>query len=331
MATAPPIPTNFLVQQANSEVLLTCDLMSGAISYAFQRSIDGVTFSSLATQASPLYLDTTVTVGTQYWYKVASVGSSTSPYTPAQSIIPTDTANMSLSQVRLLALQMADRVNTKFVTTPEINTYINQSYFELYDMLVSAYGDEYYCAEPYEFTTDGTSQQYDLPTGFYKCLGVDLGLTSGSQAWVTLKAFNFISRNRYVFPQLTSTYLGVFNLRYRVVANTLMFIPTPSAGQTVRVWYVPRMTELLQDTDMLDGVSGWTEYVAVDVAIKVLAKEESDTSFLMARKQMLTDRIQSMSQNRDLGEPQTISETRRWSELNGQWGSPNGDGGFAGY
>lgn len=324
----PGQPTNFLVQQANAEVLLTCDLMAGATTYTFQRSTDGVSFSTLATPASPLYVDDTVTVGVQYWYQVASTnGSGTSTYVTAQNVIPTNKGQMTLSQVRLLALQLADRVGTQFVTVPELNVYINQSYFELYDILVSAYGDEYYVASPYLLTTDGVTQQYTLPVDLYKVTGVDLSINPSTEAWVTLKHFNFIERNRYVFPQLTSTYLGVFNLRYRVVGNTLFFIPTPSANQTVRLWYVPKMTSLLQDTDMLDGISGWTEYVVVDVAMKILAKEESDTSVMTLRKQGLLDRIQSMSQNRDIGEPQTVSETRRWSELNGQWGMDGANGG----
>lgn len=318
MAVAPPVPTNFLVQQANAQVLLTCDLMAGATSYSFQRSTDGVTFSVLTTQTSPLYLDTVVTVGTPYWYQVASVGASaTSQYSTSQSVIPANQGVMTLSQVRLLAYQLADRVNSQFVTVPECNTYINQSYFELYDILVSSYGDEYYSATPYEFSTDGLLQQYDMPADFYKLLGVDLGLNSGDNAWLTLKHFNFIDRNLYYFPQLTSTYAGVYNLRYRVVGNSIMFIPVPSANQLIRLWYVPKMTSLLADTDMLDGISGWTEYVVVDTAIKILAKEESDVSVLMIRKQALIDRIQSMAQNRDIGEPQTISETRKWSDFNG--------------
>jgi hypothetical protein len=162
-------------------------------------------------------------------------------------------------------------------------------------------------------------------------LGVDCGLALNSNAWVTLHKFDFISRNRYVFPNISSTYLGVFNLRYRLVGNTLMFIPTPSAGQFIRLWYIPRLTELLQDTDLCDGVSGWTEYVIVDTAIKILQNEESDTSVLLAQKQLLLDRIQSSSMNRDAGQPDTISNVRSFSERWGGYGGAGGDGSYGGY
>lgn len=339
------IPTNFLVQQANGQVLASWNLVAGATSYTLQRSTDGVTYTTIATPSQTQYLDVAVVIGTQYYYQVASTnGSGTSPYTPPQAIVPAGFGEMTLGQIRLLAQQRADRVNSQFVTTSEWNVYINQSYFELYDLLIDTYED-YYVATPYVFTTDGTTFQYPLPNGvttrdaisnlvvapFYKLMGVDIGLSGTSNAWVTLKKFEFIARNRFVFPQVTSTFLGVFNLRYRLVGNTIYFIPTPSAGQFIRTWYFPKLTTLLQDTDRLDGISGWTEYVVVDAARKALLKEESDTSMLMAEKQALIKRIEESAMNRDAGQPDTVSDTRSATGFWGGYGSPGGDGPYGGY
>lgn len=336
---APSTPTNFYVQQGNGKVLVSCDLTATATTYPVWRSTDGVTYSNVASPAVPSYLDTAVTVGTQYYYKIAaSNGSGSSALTTAQTIVPTLSAGMTLGQIRLMAQQRADRVGSNFVTLPEWNTYINQSYFELYDLLITLF-ESYYVTTPYTFVTDGSSSQYTLPNGvltdsttglvaapFYKLVGVDLGLSTNSTAWVTIKKFDFVERNRFVYPQMTSTFLGVFNLQYRLVGNTLMFIPTPSGGQVVRVWYIPRIVQLLQDTDILDGISGWTEYVVVDAAIKALQKEESDTSLLVGQKMALKARIEESASNRDVGLPDTISDSRSRSET---WGSDVGPwGGF---
>jgi hypothetical protein len=245
-----------------------------------------------------------------------------------------------------MARPRADRQNSNFVTDPEVNGYINQSLFELYDILTTVYED-YNVQGPIQFQTDGSTYQYPLPDGItpfmdqagstiipppmYKMLGVDCGLALNSNAWVTLHKFDFISRNRYVFPNISSTYLGVFNLRYRLIGNTLMFIPTPSAGQFIRLWYIPRLQELLKDTDLMDGVSGWTEYVIVDAAIKILQKEESDVSMLTAQKQALLDRIQSSAMNRDAGQPDTISNVRSMSERWGGYGGSGSDGAYGGW
>lgn len=328
---APSTPTNFNVQEANAQVWLTCDITATATSYKVYRSTDGVAFSLLSSPAVPQYLDTTVTVGTEYFYNLkASNVDGDSTATATQSVVPTNSGDMTLGQIRLMAQQRADRVNSQFVTLKEWNQYISQSYYELYDLLVTLYED-YYVKAPYVFSTDGTTAQYTLPADFYKLLGVDLGLASTSNAWVTIKKFDFIGRNRYVFPQLTSTYLGVFNLRYRLVGNTLMFIPTPSAGQYVRMWYVPRTTQLLKDTDILNGISGWSEYVVTDAAIKALQKEESDVSVLAMQKMALIKRIEDAGMNRDAGQPDTISDVRSRAEAWGGWSPAGGDGAIGGW
>lgn len=325
----PAVPTNYFLQQANAQVFLSWDIMATATAYSVQRSTDGVTFSTLASPVTNYYLDTTVVVGTNYYYQVASTnGSGNSAYTAAQSIVATISGDLSLGQVRLMAQQRADRVNSTFVTLPEWNAYINQSYFELYDLLVTVYED-YYLAAPITFTTDGVSSQYALPNGinysgaapFYKLMGVDCGLAQTPTAWFTLKKFNFIARNKYVFPQVTNTLLGNSNPEYRVTGNSLYLIPTPAGGQFMRIWYVPRLTQLLQDNDILDGISGWSEYVIVDAAIKALQKEESDSdvAILMQQKMTLKQRIEESAMNRDAGQPDTVSDTRRYSGWSG-WG-----------
>lgn len=334
----PSIPQNPIIQQGNGQVLFSWDIVAGSTGYPVYRSTDNVNFTLVSTPTVNEYLDTTVTPNTQYWYKVgASNSQGTSPLTNSLDIIPTESGVLSLGQLREMAKQRADRQNSEFVTTPEWNTYINQSYFELYDILVTAFED-YYVAEPLVVQTTGVDT-VELPNGinhsgarpFYKLLGIDLSQGLNTNAWITVHKFNFISRNRFVFPNITSTALGVFNLRYRVFGDKIKFIPTPSGNQLLRIWYIPRLQQLLKDTDTLDGVSGWTEYVVIDAAIKALQKEESDVSLLMAQKQMIIDRIQAAAMNRDAGLPDTISDSRSFSERWGGYGSPNGDGNFSGY
>lgn len=324
-------PSNMTLQQANSQVLVSWDLSTGATSYSVQRSLDGVSYSVVATPASNSYLDTAVVIGTQYYYQVASVnGSGTSGYTNPQTVIPAPTAKLSLGQIRLMSQQRADLVNSDFVTIPEWNTYINQSYFELYDLLTNVY-ENWYLAPPVQITTDGQTIQYPLPDGvlyggaapFYKLMGVDCGLANANNAFVTLSRFNFIDRNKFVFPNISSTFYGVFNLQYMLVGETLYFIPTPSAGQFLRVWYQPRLKELLKDTDILDGVSGWTEYIITDAAIKAMQKEESDVTVLAAQKMALIKRIEESAINRDISQPASISDVQS-SYRYGRGGDPSG-------
>ncbi len=252
---------------------------------------------------------------------------------------------MSLGAIRLAAQQRADRVNSNFVTKSEWNNYINQAMYELYDILITNYED-YFIATPVQFTVNGNDFLYPIPDGttefqnsltgdtftpqaLYKLIGVDLALQNTQNAFVTINKFNFIDRNKFVYPNTASTQYGVFNLQYRMMGANLQFIPTPSANQIIRLWYIPRLANLLKDTDTTtQGISGWIEYVIVRAAYLALTKEESDTGPLVQQLQSLNERIIASASNRDAGQPDTISETRTSNGWNGGWGGGNGRAGF---
>lgn len=327
--------SNVYLQQGNRQVYISWDLLSTATSYSVQRSLDGLTFSTIATPTTPYYLDTTVTVGTQYYYQVAGInGSGTGPYSTPQSIVPSPTSELSLGELRLRAQQRADRVNSNFVTLPEWNFFINQSMYELYDLLVDTYED-YFEAPEITFLANGNDYLYPLPDGlltftnsvtnqtivappFYRLLGLDLGINNSSNAYVTLNRYNLGDRNRFVYPNTASTIYGVFNLQYRIIGNNIRFILTPTSSQIIRLLYVPRLPELLQDTDLTTiGYSGWLQYVIIRAAKYALDKEESDTSSLDAELMMLKQRIEASAVNRDISQPDRITDVR---QNGGGWG-----------
>ena len=78
----PSAPSNVILQTGNGQNLVSWNLSIGATSYSIQRSVDGISFVSVGTATTNTYLDTSVVVGTSYWYQVASVGvGGTSAYT----------------------------------------------------------------------------------------------------------------------------------------------------------------------------------------------------------------------------------------------------------
>lgn len=337
----PTVPLSLTAQVGNGNVLLTWQSVVGATTYTVQRSLDNATWSTLATPPVALYLDTTGLQGVQYYYQVQAVNTNgVSGYCPSVSAVPVTAGQVTLGQVRLMAQQRADMTMDPFVTTPEWNSYLNQSYCELYDLLVTTYED-YFLAPAAWFVTNGQSNFYPLPDGvttfqsptgtpfvapaFYKDRGVDLALTTAPNAFTSLRRFNYRDRNKYSWQNAPAQFLSLQNMRYRVMGQSIEFQPTPASGQVIQLWYVPRPKTLLLDSDLLDGVSGWSEYVVVDAAIKALQKKEFPVDVLMAQKQALRDRILTAASNRDAGEPEVTADV--WSGGSG----PDGDGsGFGG-
>lgn len=336
---APSTPTNFYVQAGDGQVYLSWDITSGATSYQVQRSTDGVTFTNLAAPSANNYFDTTVTPSTEYYYQVAAVnGSGTSAYTAAQSIVPTITGLVSLAELRLEAQQRADMVNSNFLTLPEWNLNITKSYKWLYNLLIQKYGEDYYYSVPYSFVTTGTvdatyqAQVFPLPDGqtvtdsftdnvvpaFYKEFLTEVALNPGDpNSWVTLRKYQRIQQNLWNYPNVY-TFYGITNLRYRLTGTQIQIVPIASAGQTIRMWYAPRPKVLMADTDTIDGVAGWEELIPIHAAIKALAKEESDTSELQLELNAKILEIENSAANRDVGEPEKVSDGKlrnfAWTE-----------------
>lgn len=324
----PSIPTNVVLQTGNGQNLLSWSLVLGATSYSVQRSTDGVSFSTVGTSSNPYYLDAAVSVGTNYYYQVASVNvSGTSgysvPFPPA--ITPCLPGQINLGYLRYMAQLRADKLHSNYLTTDEWNYNINQVAYELYDILVSKFGDQYFLAPILQFNLTGAisypipdGAQYAAAPAMYKLVGVDVnvnspGVQGPNQGWIPVPRANLSDRDRWtIWPGVPAALNNAYMLAYDVIGNQLFFYPANTA-QTVRLLYVPMMTQMLQDTDMLAfSISGWSEYVIVRSAMLAMSKEESSEKYgiLQGQLDMQIMRIETQAANRDVGQPRTVSNTR---------------------
>lgn len=228
-----------------------------------------------------------------------------------------NTGSRTLADLRLNAQQLSDMVNSTFVSTQEWNTFLNTGYMQLYNLLVEKFGANYFMAQALA-TSDGVNDQISLPPDFFKLCGVDLQV--GAKSWTTLKSFTFSERN----GSSESASLRSTNLRYRIHGDNLWLIPVPTAGQVFRIWYVPRVTALVNDSDTVDGVSGWEQYIILSAAIAAMVKEESDPSVLMAQLGAMVKQIEDAAENRDVGAPAKVTDV--YSD-----GLVEFDGSFRGY
>lgn len=339
----PPIgnvvtPTNFLVTSAQGLVLLNWSPSPLTTIYYINRSTDNVTFANIASitanpnVSQPQYADATAVVGTIYWYTVqSSNGTNSSLPTVSLSGLALKPGQTTVANLRLECQQRSDRVNSDNITNQEWNSMISQSQKELYDILIQKFGCDYKIAPPFAYTTTGQIdpitqvQTFPLPNDFYKLMRVEIALNANDpNAWVTMKQFNAIQANLFNFPNIYTLW-GVTNLQYRLWGDNIQIVPIASAGQVFRIWYSPRPNQLIFDTDTLDSVSGWEEYIVADCCIKALGKTEEDVSIFGAQKMALLKRIEEAAENRNVGEPQTVSDSRH---RNFSWGDGYGGPGI---
>lgn len=211
---------------------------------------------------------------------------------------------ITLAELKLQARQRADMENSNFVKDSELVNYINNSIAELHDILCEAYDAEYYVTT-FEFDTNTTDQEYDLPDDFYELKGVDLKLSN--QEFITIEKYVLNDRNNHQNFNAWTLY-GVSNVRYRIIGNRIRFEPRPNTVATIKLWYVPVATKLVNESDELDDLNAYSEYVIVDTAIKMMQKEESDVSVLAAQKMALEKRIRDKAANRDANKAESVTD-----------------------
>lgn len=240
---------------------------------------------------------------------------------------------MTLLSLRTLIRQEADIENDPHISDSELTSWVNQSRLRLYDKLITAFGEDYYNAKS-QFITDGVSQSYALPDGtlyggsapYYKGQLLEIISGGGVQptAPITLRRFGLREKNRFNRP-LTAFGGPNWYPLYRVVGSNVEFNILPMAGLTLQLWYAPKLSPLVNDTDVAEDWSGWLEFVILDCVIKALGKQERDASLAAARKTELTGELDRAIANRDLGEPNTVQETESAGPFGGY-----GVGGFGG-
>jgi hypothetical protein len=216
-------------------------------------------------------------------------------------------------------------VNSAFVTDAEVDRCINQSWARMYDMLLAA-GEDYYLQ--YVDVSTPVGGFYDLPnytssvgtaaTDVYQIRGVDANYSGNIT--VNVPRFNWEERNLYLAAPALTPYYPIVAYRFMQNPTTgkdaIQVIPAVSTGVTnLRVWYYPN-PKVLTGVETLDGRSGWEEWVVVDAAIKLLTKEESDTSQLEREAGRIWQQIALVAQNRDSGQSKRITDV---SYNTGMW------------
>lgn len=319
-------------------------------------------------------------------------------------------SQVSLGAMRLAAQEASDFENNPAISTEAWNQFISQSYKRLYDMLIAAYGNDYYVAAAYQFNLT-SAQSYSMPDGspnfrdvngniaakFYKLLGVDLQYQTSPNGWLTLKNFQFIERNKYAYPNSTVNWNGYTNIRYKIQGDALYIVPIPAQGQLAQAWYAPAPISLQfrlpgyttvssnvigsitdttgltvgmnitsnftqgiipanstitavgsttvtisnpalsnqnatifsawNDSTLMEGISGWDQFVIVDAARKAMSKIEFDATDMKQERDAMLVEIQGMAEARDAGQAFHVSDVLGANAWSGDEDCGSGMGG----
>ena len=243
--------------------------------------------------------------------------------------------NISVSDIILRAREEVNMEDPSFINQDEALRYAQSSYDELWGKVAVAYGEDY-LTKVIDFPLVAGTDTYDLPDDFFKVRKIGIKI-SGITEFSTVHKVSLQELFRY---QTTS---GNINLGYNSYLHycllgidqadgnkgQIIFAPD-NQGETLRMYYTPLAPKLaIVETEgavtEVPEWNGWSEYVVVDMAIKMADKDEKDTSVLMQRKTALNARITKTSLVRDANEPSKMIRRRTRSGGATRLFNPKGD------
>lgn len=207
---------------------------------------------------------------------------------------------------------------TRFISDTEITEYLNAGLAYLYDLLVQAGGQPWY-RKSVQFNTTGNQSLYTFTAigapdmYILQSVDVNLGTNGNAEPIITARPYMEYERNRYKF--FPGQWLAGTPVFYRMQDAGINFIPTPTGSYSITLNYYPTFTKLANGTDAFDGVNGWEEYAIWKATADCQGKAEYDPSYAFSKCNELEKKIQSMSEQRDAGAPERMTETdNSWSE-----------------
>lgn len=216
---------------------------------------------------------------------------------------------------------VADRLDvpsfttSTFVSSTTVTRWLNQSIRRLGQMMINAYGSDYFAKSGTINVVSGTTS-YALPSDYYQSLYMRVTLNGDiyNIRHADLDNLAIDAAGNYGW-----TNTGMRPV-YRVQGANIVFAPTPLASYTVTHVYVPTLfvassggtaqAELSSGTDVLNGWNGWEEWVVLDCCRKHAVAEEKDPTMYLLEMKEIEQEISHAAQQRDR-EPRRVRETYR--------------------
>jgi hypothetical protein len=197
-------------------------------------------------------------------------------------------------------------------TNADINGMVNRSWQDLRAFVCANCGG---LAEAYLKATSPTTMTVGMLSGYSfgtiplpaDCVeihGIDVTVTTNDVR--SLEPVSWKDRNIYrdLWGNGTGipTGFSIYNIGVEsgasVTAGVIAILPAPDRAYTYSIWYVPKWTDLTNDTDVFDGVAGWENWVVWDCVVKLAAADndmQSVAQIAMNERKAAEERIQGQA------------------------------------
>lgn len=172
---------------------------------------------------------------------------------------------MTLAELRTLARYWLDDDDGGYFTDAMMLVFLNNAQRELQKKLLKA-GEDYY-AICVESSTVKDQRDYQFPSDFFQLHRMER-ITQGSGDTASTERLYKITRNEVdVGDYNTQASSQGMPFNYVINKNTFSLYPVPNEGGVVlRLWYSPRVENMVDDADVPDAPEDYHEFIAIMAA-----------------------------------------------------------------
>ena len=200
-------------------------------------------------------------------------------------------ATVTLLQMRTDVQVRGGYENSADITPAILNTFINESVKQVWDILKSK-RDDLLVTSATANTVIGVDATA-LPATFYQLRKLEIADSSAPSGWRRLRQTSLDVSHQYA--QLFGK-----KYRYRLQGPSIILHPTPQAVETLRVYFIPVAPTLAADGDTFDGVNGYEDLVFQLALFRCRDRQEQDLTSCTREIARLTAQIQAASDGRDV-------------------------------
>lgn len=198
---------------------------------------------------------------------------------------------VTLAELRT-ALARRLGLENSYDVTPAIQTeYLNSANAELHDLLIAKADDRLLTSAT--LTTTPGSATVALPSTFYEARKVEIEDGSTPSGWRKLFPFTLDESHLLGAPSGKG-----YRYRLQGESSLILSYPPPTA-ETLRLWFIPYVTDLVNDADTLNTWNAYHELVLAMAARKCLVRQRLETSDVDAEIARLTARVMRDADGRD--------------------------------
>lgn len=178
--------------------------------------------------------------------------------------------NLSVSEIVTEVRDQLDEVNTLNVTNDQILSALNRGQRKGTNIITRKF-DELFLTYDASTTTTAGTRNYSIPSAAYGRRVEKVELVENGIAW-EIRRISFHDTSRFnANTQVTRPYY------YNLQKNEILLYPTPSGGQTIRIWYTDKPEQLVTSQGRITSVTdSTTDSVIVDSLGSDLTTDTTD-------------------------------------------------------